>query len=130
MNSNKKRILSGILALWLLGNISYDHKESFNYEIIEQEDYFANYSNGKVYIGTKEFIDSLTDINDTDILVIDERNKKDPDIKILSSYRIMDANIRNEILEIISIYEEKYPSTWKRSITSMKVEWFVHNVLY
>ena len=51
-------------------------------------------------------------------------------MKILSSYKINDSNIRNEILEIIAEYEKTYPSSWNRSINSMRVEWFVHNFLY
>ena len=31
---------------------------------------------------------------------------------------------------IILIYDSLYPSDWKRSIESMRVEWTVHNLLY
>lgn len=126
----KKRILSGILALWLIGNISYDHKVLPKYEIVINDNYFANYSNGKVYIGSKEYIDTLTDISASDVLIVDGRNSDDPYMKILSSYKINDSNIRNEILEIINEYEKMHPSSWNRSINSMRVEWFVHNFLY
>ena len=80
--SNKKRILSGLLTLWLMGNLSYDHKVSLNYEIIAQEDYFARYSHGKVFIGSKEYINSLSNISDNDILIIDDLEAKDPDMKV------------------------------------------------
>ena len=128
--NKKKRILPGILALWLLGNISYDHKVENKYEIVMQEEHFANYSNGRVFIGSKEYIDNLTDISANDVLIVDGRNSDDPYMKILSSYKINDSNIRNEILEIINEYEKMHPSSWNRSINSMRVEWFVHNFLY
>ena len=130
MNTNKKRVLSGFLALWLMGNLSYDHKLSSNYEIRIEEEYFANYSKGKVYIGNKEFIDNLTDIKDNDILIIDNRDGEDPNIRILSSYKITDSNVRDEILEILLEYESIYPSSWERSFDSMRVEWLIHNMLY
>ena len=126
--NNKKRILTGVLALWLMGNMSYDHKVSHNYEIVAQGHYFANYSNGKVYIGNKRFIDSLTDVSDNDILIIDSRKDKDPSMRILSSQRILDRNVCNEIIDIIEEYEKEHPSSWDRSVSSMKIEWFVHNI--
>lgn len=128
--NNKKRILSGLLALWLMGNVSHDYKATPNYEIINDGAYFANYSNGKVYIGSKDYIKGLTNVDDDDILIIDGRNGNDPNMQILSSYRIVDVNSYNEILGIIEEYEKEYPSSWKRSISSMRIEWFVHNVLY
>ena len=128
--NRKKKILSGILALWIMGNISYDHKSLPNYEIVMQDDCFAQYSIGKVYIGSVKFISNLDNISLNDILIVDNRKNDDPSIKILSSYKITDANIRNEILEIIAEYEKENPSSWNRSINSMKVEWLVHNILY
>lgn len=130
MNKNKKRILSGILALWIMGNLSYDHKVIPNYEIVDKKNYYANYSNGKVYIGKRKNIEKITDASENDILILDRRDEDDPNMQILSSYRIIDANIQNEILEIINEYEKEYPSSWNRSTNSMRVEWFIHNVLY
>ena len=130
MKKNKKRIMSFILALWLMNNVTYDHKVSLNYQIVTNEEYYALYSRGKVYIGDNDYINGLTNINDNDILIIDNRDAIDPDIRILSSYKILDSNIRNEILNILSIYEKEHPSSWKRTISSMRVEWFVHNILY
>ena len=127
---NKKKILSGILALWLMGNISYDHKIIPSYEIVTKDDYFANYSNGRVFIGNKYRIDRINNAEENDVLIIDGRKNEDPYIKILSSYKINDPNVRNEILEIVQEYEKMYPSNWDRSINSMKVEWFIHNILY
>ena len=113
-----------------MGNLSYDHKVIPNYEIVDKKNYYANYSNGRVYIGKRKYIEKLKDVNDNDILILDRRDEDDPNMQILSSYRIIDANIQNEILEIINEYEKEYPSSWNRSTNSMQVEWFIHNVLY
>ena len=51
-------------------------------------------------------------------------------MQIYSSYKISDTNVRNEILNILMEYEKKHPSKWERSLNSMKVEWFVHNLLH
>jgi hypothetical protein len=49
---------------------------------------------------------------------------------IRNSYNINDKDIRNDILEVLCIYEEMYPSNWDRSIESMRFEWFCHNAAY
>ena len=126
----RKRVLSGILALWLLGNISYDHKKVPNYQIAVHQKYFARYSDGNVYIGNESFIKKLKNVSENDVLIVDGRKSSDSYVKILSSYKIMDLNICSEILEFISEYEKMHPSRWDRSINSMRVEWFMHNLLY
>ena len=49
---------------------------------------------------------------------------------ICNSCNIRDKDIRNEILEVLCCYEEMYPSRWDRTIESMRLEWFYHNVSY
>ena len=51
-------------------------------------------------------------------------------MKIYSSYRIDDRDLRNEILEVLCRYEECYPSPWDRTIESMRLEWLMHNYSY
>ncbi len=128
--TRRKRVLSFFLAMWMLGNLSYENKMSLNYEIVEDEDYFARYSRGKVYIGKQEDLGNLQDISERDILILDCRDEKDPDMKVLSSHQIDDPAARAEILQIISEYEKKHPSSWNRTIEAMSVEWGVHNLLY
>lgn len=124
---NKKLLFIGILVLLLTTWLS-KHKYKTNYEILDEEA-FAKYSNGLVYIGDEEFINSI-DANDGDILIIDERTSSDPNMIICNSCDITDKDIRNEILEIICCYEEMYPSKWERSIESMRLEWLCHNMSY
>ena len=49
---------------------------------------------------------------------------------IQNSYCITNKETRNDILEIINYYEVMNPSDWDRSIESMRLEWFCHNVSY
>ena len=130
MTKNKEKLILILLLFWLLKNTSYNYNVSNNYEIVMEDDCFARYSKGRVFIGSKEYIESLIDIDENDILIIDNRDRDDPNMKILSSYKINDYRTRDEILKIIFEYEKKNPSSWKRTISSMKLEWFVHNVLY
>ena len=110
--------------------LNTDHVYKPNYTITEDEEYFAKYSKGKVYIGRIDYIESLKGkVNTDDILVIDTRNtKNDPNMQIISSYEISNKDTRNEILEILLKYEELNPSPWDRTIESMRLEWFVHNL--
>lgn len=125
----KKACLLLTASIALVGYMKYEHKYTPTYVITNNEDYFATYSNGKIYIGTEVYINSIKDkVDKDDILVIDQRySKSDPNFQIISSYRINNKDIRNEILEVLMTYEELYPSEWNRTIESMRLEWFVHN---
>jgi hypothetical protein len=128
--TRRKRVLSFLLAMWMLGNLSYEGKMSLNYEIVDTEECFAHYSKGNVYIGKEQDLSKLSNLPENDVLILDDRDSKDPDIKVLSSHLIEDPVSRAEILQIIAAYEEKYPSPWDRTIEAMDVEWCVHNFLY
>jgi len=129
----KKKLLAISTALVLLtAYSSIDHLYQPNYEIVEENPSgpFGCYSCGYIYIGSLTYLKSLTDITENDILVLDQRYKADPNMKIFSSYRITDKDLRNEILEVLCRYEECYPSPWNRSIESMRLEWLMHNLSY
>ena len=128
MNINKYKLSVFILAsLISLGYYKKNNKYIPNYEICDENlKAYGSYNNGYIYIGNKDYLDELNNLNDDDILI--EINDKS--MKIYSSYRITDKNIRNEILNVLYDYELNSPDGWNRSIESMEVEWFVHNVLY
>lgn len=129
-NLKVKRACFVLISSFILyGYLKYDHVYNPTYVITEDQDYFATYSNGKIYIGDYEYINSIKyKIGKNDIIVYDERNGLDPNMQIVSSYKINDKDIRNEILEVLQIYESLYPSKWDRTIETMRLEWFVHNI--
>lgn len=135
MNKNNLNKLKKIILLYGITFISavyiynYNNNKSTNSDNIN-EDAFDKYSKGQVYIGNKEFLDNLDNINETDILVEDQRNSNNPSMKIRNSYLITDSNTRNEILNILLNYEKQDPSDWDRTIETMDLEWEAHNVLY
>ena len=131
MNKRKLKALALAASLAFLGVPSYEGKQVSNYEIIEESKNkaFARYRRGLVYIGNEKFL-SKVKVNENDILVLDCRNAPDPNMKIISSYLISDDRDRREILEILLKYEEKYPSAWNRTLSSMLVEWYVHNLMH
>ena len=103
------------------------------YEILDSRcEAFAEYSCGKVYIGNKSFLKkAYCHAEDGDIFVEDQRHsEEDPNMKIYASCFIHDAEIRNEILEILQEYEKQFPSDWDRTIESMRLEWLMHNLSY
>ena len=129
-NNIKRRLLLLGCIIFLLNHYSYDYEYHPHYEILSEDDLaFARYSLGKIYIGDKCFIDSICP-EEGDILVEDDRFGTNPDMKIYYSNEITDKEIRNEILEVLCRYEECYPSPWDRTIESMRVEWYWHNVSY
>ena len=129
----KRKLLAISASLVILASYyNVDHVYNPTYEIMDENSNgpFACYSCGNIYIGSRSYLNSLSNINENDILVEDQRFTEDPNMKIYSSYRIHDKDIRNEILEVLCLYEECYPSPWDRSIESMRLEWFMHNLSY
>jgi len=131
----RKKFKSAVLVSSLIGaSLLYNHEHAYHpeYQITnyEESDAFATYSLGSIYIGDMAYIRSLHNVLPTDILVVDERDTDDPNLKIIASYRIDDKDIRDEILEVLEAYELMYPSKWNRSLKSMRLEWFVHNLLH
>lgn len=110
--------------------IRYDERIYPKYEIVMKDNIFARYSEGNVYIGDAIFIGKLNKDNKKDIFVIDNRSDDDPTLKVLSSYKITDNNLQNEIIHILLEYEKRNPSAWNRTMKKMKIEWTAHNLLY
>lgn len=119
------------LGIFLVLVTSYlkDHKYKPDYRIInsDEDNFCAEYPDGCIYIGDDDYLDSIS-TNEGDVLVEDLRIGNDPDMCIHDSYKIKDKDDRNDILEVICLYEEMYPTEWDRSIESMRLEWFMHNL--
>ena len=94
------------------------------------EDAYSGYSKGSIYIGDKEYLDSLENITDKDILVEDERDSDNPTMRIRNSYLVFEKNDRTEILKSLCEYEKEHPSDWNRTLETMELEWEAHNLLY
>jgi len=121
---NKKKII--IIALLIAISTS-----SCSYrEIKEKVIPYSTYSKGNVYIGNDEYLRSLSNLDQNDILILDKRESTDPDIKIYDSYLINDMSLIDEIIDILIRYENEFPSNWDRSKDTMKLEWFIHNLAY
>ena len=131
MEKYKKKLFFITAFIILIGYYSKDYKyKRTSYEITKDSDAFATYSDGLIYIGDENFLEHIK-CQDNDILICDQRfSDNDPDMIIYNSCLINDKEKRNEILEVICEYEETYPSNWDRSIESMRLEWFMHNLSY
>lgn len=131
MTNKKKKILATSIAAALILAYPYKHKYKKNYTILDDNDgAFASYSNGLIYIGSRDYLLSLDNLNEGDILIEDQRYFEDPNMVIYNSCDITDKDIRNDILEVICEYEMRYPTNWDRTIESMRFEWLCHNMAY
>ena len=92
---------------------------------------YASYSRGNVYIGSiPELLAVLPYTSEHDVLVIDETGDKNPNFRILDSYKIFYIHEKREILDILFDYDENHNHTWDRTYSSLLNEWITHNFLY
>lgn len=90
---------------------------------------FATCSAGDVYICNRNDADRMElEEENNFVLVIDEREKQDPNIRIQDSASINDTNQMAAVLEVVQKYNELYPSKWNRSTDAMMNEWKIHNI--
>ena len=134
MKKRSKVIITSLsLAAFLFVYYNIDYKYEPSYKIVGEMNSikpYATYSKGSVYIlKNKDQIKKLNLLED-DIVIIDQRKGDNPNMQIISSYSITDRNTRNEIIDIMQEYNTRYPSEWKRTTESLRLEWFVHNFLY
>ena len=131
MEKLKRRIAILGIFIALCAYCISEPNYSSHYEILNTDsDAFAKYSCGNIYIGDEEFLNHIC-CQEGDLLVEDQRClKSDPNMKIYASCLIQDADVRNEILEVLQEYEKMHPSDWDRTIESMRLEWLMHNLSY
>lgn len=129
MDKLKKRII--YLGIIIVLGTAYCSEQKYDseYQILEDNAAYASYEDGLIYIGDEEYIDSITP-KSGDILVIDQRDGDDPNMKIRASFEIDDKTKRNSIIEVLQEYEKEYPSRWDRTTESMRLEWLIHNICY
>lgn len=124
----KKRLIAIMILCMSLACSKNEYKvNTENNDIFDDS---IDYDIGKVYIGNQSYLDSLDNTSNTDILVLDQRENNDPNIKIIDSYKINNLEEMDYILNEIIKYEKNNPSEWSRTIKSMKNEWMIHNLSY
>lgn len=134
LNRSKKALLIlstyfTILLTMKLSEKDYDVEYNDNYEI-GCDDIYATCNDKKIYIGDESYIESIRDICSNNIYIIDSRDANEPDMKICSSYSIINNKEKSEILDLLLKYESDYPSDWNRTKESMYNEWIIHNICY
>ncbi len=135
MKKSNKRILAFSLAFVLATSITSDKNYTYKdrtyiVEEIDNPHYIGTCYAGNVYFGSKKEIEKLYDSGVEGIFVVDERDSKDPNVKIIDSYNITDKKIMNDILMLIRQYDLEHPSKWSRTVNSMINEWWMHNFCY
>ena len=134
MENNRKILtvyLSMMLILLSLLNNRGENVNSEEYNV-EQESYEIDYlyKESNVYIcgSLRDGIELGNVCKDSDIIVVDQSDYKDPNMKILSSYKVKDTEDMKHILGIIKRYCDSKETSWDRSIESMQNEWIIHNI--
>lgn len=135
MNKRKKSIFLLLLYVTILFNIkNIQKKPKINIEYSKKyEDTinpYAYYGNRSIYIGSEEDITKIKDRNDDNIYIADNRFQDNSSMSIIDSYKIVDINDINNILNVLIKYEQDYSSDWDRTFYSMKLEWIAHNICY
>ena len=135
MKKGKKIIITSITVAGLMfAYYNYDYKYVPEYSIVDRDNnsyWQAKYRFGNIYIvKSKDMIKKVRKESENDVIILDARTDLDPNMEIVSSYEITDKEARNDIIEILMEYERLFPTEWDRSIESMRLEWFVHNMLY
>ena len=130
MNKNLiNNIVYALLYVLMIGGFLI-FLNSMRYENFKRECYNAyKYSDGIIYIGKKECLDTIK-AESKDLLVLDARSDKNPDMKIYDSYRISKEDKQREVVKQLLKHEEKKPSKWDRTENSLINEWYAHNLLY
>lgn len=121
--------LGTILIIFSMSDKNIDKQENNKIEI-EEYDTTYSYKRGNIYFCSSDMeIEKISKTCDeTDIIVFDESNDIDPNMKIINSYKIKDPNEMIEILEIIQTYCSSHNTEWNRSVESMYNEWQIHNI--
>ncbi|MBP5684152.1 MAG: hypothetical protein J6X02_02720 [Bacilli bacterium] len=88
------------------------------------------YNSGTIYIGDEEYLSTIGELGVNDVLVLDKRDNEDPDLKIIDAYRIVNNEIKEEIVEGLLLYEEVYPTKWFRTTKTSVREWVSHDLMY
>lgn len=129
MKSSKK-VLSFIMANALVFTIHFFKQGNDASKI-----YNSYYENGITYYpyskGMVKILDEGVIVDSDGIIIYDQRNGIDANMKIIDSYKIKDINEMKEIINILKEYDNlDKSSTWNRSEESMLREWLIHNASY
>ena len=89
---------------------------------------FGEYGGGAVYIEAPE---EYSGSEAGDIHILDYRFEKNPDFKIVNSYRIHKLSDMRRICTLLIEYANEKPCKgWNRSLYSCVLEWKLHNIFY
>lgn len=115
-------------------NASIEKERNFAYELCDSSSRsndkpFATYKNYNIYIGCEADVSRYTS-DPNNICIIDGRCNKNPNMKIIDSYRITSTEDMFNILAVLQEYEKIYPTRWNRSLEGLQIEWVAHNISF
>ena len=85
---------------------------------------------GNLYVVLPEVKRDALSYTESDYIAIDRRDRSDPEIVVIDSYRAEDTALIEKLCELLLGHEEAYPTDWDRTLNSMITEWQIHNAAY
>ena len=125
--SIKKRVLSFGTAIVMLFFLQQSKRRDKDYHF---ENGSIKYTDGTIYIGDEDYLESITDLGPFDFLVLDERDAEDPNLKVYDSYKLFNPISIAEVVDALLSYEDQLPSDWNRSKVSLVNEWLSHDLMH
>ena len=135
MKNNLRRRICALISSYLVFTVCYFSSwNNSNHRVIYNNNYvygstdpYAFYKGESIYICDEDTIDEIKDNNFDSMYIVDQRDYRDPNIKICNSKDITRLKDMVRILRMLLRYEKEYPSEWNRSLISMTIEWIAHN---
>lgn len=130
---SKKNILVYLSAFLVALSLSQSKHKKSEIETDTKDKIYeicGTYNRGNIYVcKALTNVDKVYEVcNENDVVVVDQCDLKDPNMKIVSSYKITDKEEMKQILNVIKDYCNDKHSNFERSIKSMQNEWIVHNI--
>ncbi len=85
---------------------------------------------GTLYFVTEDVDISAQSAGENDFFAVDKRDRNDPDVVVMDSYRANRAQLITKLCEILLSHEAEHPTRWERTLDSMVTEWQFHNAAY
>lgn len=131
--NSRKKIFAYLSAMLILLSLLHSKRRKVDiedcYEDVSYDGCYL-YEEDNVYIcsSVTEGLKLSQSCQESDIVVVDQSDHRDPNMKILSSCKVKDTEHMRQILEIIKKYCDSKETNWDRSIESMQNEWVIHNI--
>ncbi len=132
--NNRKKVIIYLSAMLILLNLFNIKNKKINKDkqLTSSDVHSFEYSYGKGNVYFCNSLDAIAELKETiqesDVIVVDQSDCNDPNMKVISSYKITNIEDMKKIIKIIKEFCNSNVSCWNRSVESMENEWIIHNL--